>query len=177
MKKQEINDKLLENYQSFANYVVGLNDADFEFTNGEKWTAGQQLDHLCRSVNPLLQAFMMPKLVLGTMFGKADRESMSYNALVEKYQELLANGGKASGKFIPETINANQKETLRNNLLKAVESLIKKADKFSENDLDKYLLPHPLLGKLTLREMLCFTIYHAEHHHKATLRNLELETA
>jgi hypothetical protein len=25
-------------------------------------------------------------------------------------------------------------------------------------------LPHPLLGKLTLREMLYFTAYHADHH-------------
>jgi len=33
-----------------------------------------------------------------------------------------------------------------------------------EDDLDRVMLPHPLLGKLTLREMLFFTIYHVEHH-------------
>jgi hypothetical protein len=33
-----------------------------------------------------------------------------------------------------------------------------------EADLDRYLLPHPLLGKLTLREMLHFTLYHNYHH-------------
>ena len=32
------------------------------------------------------------------------------------------------------------------------------------DDLDKYVLPHPLLGKVTLREMLYFTIHHNEHH-------------
>jgi hypothetical protein len=151
MNKDEIIKNLLENYQAFANCINELSDADFEFSANEKWTAGQQLDHLCRSVNPLLQAFMMPKVVLGTMFGKADKQSMSYDVLVAKYQGLLANGGKASGKFIPETIGVNQKEMLRNNLLKAIESLTKKVAKFSENDLDKYLLPHPLIGKLTLR--------------------------
>ena len=31
-------------------------------------------------------------------------------------------------------------------------------------DLDVYILPHPLLGKVTLREMLYFTIHHNEHH-------------
>ena len=42
---------------------------------------------------------------------------------------------------------------------------------WSEKDLDKYKLPHPLLGKLTVREMLFFTIYHNEHHLKAMLKN------
>jgi hypothetical protein len=46
-------------------------------------------------------------------------------------------------------------------------------DKFSEAQLDEYVLPHPILGKLTIREMLYFTIYHATHHHLATLKNLE----
>ena len=174
MTKQEIIHKLIANHQAFAEFISSLSEPDFIISNDGKWTAGQQVDHLCRGVKPLLQGFMLPKVVIGTMFGKADRSSMDYDALVTKYRELLANGGKASGKFIPETINPHQKETLCNELLKMVESLSEKIDKFSEKDLDKYLLPHPLIGKLTVREMLYFTIYHAEHHHQATLRNLEL---
>jgi|SRR5882672_10633400 len=42
--------------------------------------------------------------------------------------------------------------------------LIAKIEKQSEADLDKYILLHPLLGKLILREMLYFTIHHNEHH-------------
>ena len=34
----------------------------------------------------------------------------------------------------------------------------------SQADLDRYRLPHPLLGKLTVREMLFFTVYHNYHH-------------
>ena len=33
-----------------------------------------------------------------------------------------------------------------------------------EEDLDRYLAPHPLLGKITLRELAYFTIYHTHHH-------------
>ncbi|MGH7601660.1 MAG: DinB family protein, partial [bacterium] len=36
--------------------------------------------------------------------------------------------------------------------------------RWDENSLDKYLLPHPLMGKLTIREMLFFTLYHDVHH-------------
>jgi hypothetical protein len=34
-------------------------------------------------------------------------------------------------------------------------------------------LPHPLLGKLTLREMIYFTIYHVQHHHKLVQNQLK----
>ena len=35
---------------------------------------------------------------------------------------------------------------------------------WSERALDRYRLPHPLLGRLTVREMLLFTLYHSVHH-------------
>lgn len=46
-------------------------------------------------------------------------------------------------------------------------------DSFTEKELDQYVLPHPLLGKLTLREMMFFTIYHVQHHEVLTKKNLE----
>ena len=46
------------------------------------------------------------------------------------------------------------------------------SDKFSEDEIDTYILPHPLLGKLTIREMIYFTIYHVEHHQNNTKQNL-----
>jgi len=36
--------------------------------------------------------------------------------------------------------------------------------KWSDKALDNYLLPHPLLGKMTVREILFFTLYHNLHH-------------
>ena len=49
------------------------------------------------------------------------------------------------------------------------DKFLKKLDSFEEDDLDKYLIPHPVLGKLTIREMLYFTICHTLHHHKAII--------
>ena len=43
---------------------------------------------------------------------------------------------------------------------------------WSESALDRYRLPHPLLGKLTVREMLLFTFYHHEHHANTVKRRL-----
>ena len=44
-----------------------------------------------------------------------------------------------------------------------------------EADLDRYLLPHPLLGKLTIREMLFFTLYHNYHHVQSLATRLHAE--
>lgn len=35
---------------------------------------------------------------------------------------------------------------------------------WSETQLDSYLLPHPVLGRVTVREMLMFTLFHFDHH-------------
>ena len=41
----------------------------------------------------------------------------------------------------------------------------------SEKNLDTLIIPHPLMGKMTIREILMWTAYHTEHHTK-TLQNL-----
>jgi hypothetical protein len=173
MNKQEISDNLIESHQKFAGFVAGLSEPDFMFAPAGKWTAGQQLDHILRGVSPVSTALVLPKLVARIMFGKAGRESIEYETLVENYRARLAAGSKASGRFVPPEIGFESRETMKNKLLKTVAELTGRLDKFSEAQLDEYILPHPILGKLTVREMLYFTIYHAGHHHQAALKNLE----
>lgn len=173
MTKQEIIQQLSDKHQTFANLVASLNDADFLFAPAEKWTAGQQIDHIVRSVTPVANVLKDPQAFFKLSFGKADRPSCDYHTLVQKYQEALTKGGKASGRFLPQVIASDQKQALKAQLLEEVAKLCSHLDNYTEGQLDEYILPHPLLGNLTIREMLYFTIYHVEHHQKATLRNLE----
>jgi hypothetical protein len=172
MNKQEIADKLTEDHRKFVDFAVGLNKADFMFAANKKWTAGQQLDHILRGVSPVKTALSLPKLVPQLLFGKAKRDSNNYEMLVKNYQEKLAAGSKASGRFIPPEIGFAGRESLSDKLLKTVANLTEKLDNFTEAQLDEYVLPHPILGKLTIREMLYFTIYHVEHHHQNAVKNL-----
>ena len=43
----------------------------------------------------------------------------------------------------------------------------------SEKDIDTYRAPHPLIGKLTVRELVYFSIYHVGHHHKSIQKLLK----
>lgn len=175
MNKQKIIGKLSENHEKFAEYVSNLGEQDFLFTPENKWTAGQQLDHIVRGVSPVKMALTLPKFVPQLLFGKANRNSMSYDELVAKYQGKLATGSKASGRFIPPQINFIQSKPLQNKLLTTVRGLCQKVENFNEEQLDEYILPHPILGKLTVREMLYFTIYHVEHHQLAVIKNLDAQ--
>ena len=172
MTKEEIKHKLRENHRTFADCIVSLSDKDFLFTTNDKWTAGQQLDHICRSAGALNKGMALPKFIIKLYIGKANRPSKDYDALVAKYKIKLEAGGRATGRFIPKPVLPDQKTMLKEKLLKTVDSLCRKVDRYDEKQLDYYILPHPLLGKLTVREMLYFTIHHAEHHLNNTLRNL-----
>ena len=82
----------------------------------------------------------------------------------QESEQFLGAGGKASKPFIPPIIKFEKKYELIKKYDEQKQKLISKIEKQSEVDLDKYILPHPLLGKVTLREMLYFTIHHNEHH-------------
>ena len=172
MDRKEIIGSLIEKHAQFAEYLKALSKKDFEYSPENKWSAGQQLDHICKSVDPLVKVLMLPKFVLKLWFGKSNRPSKNYDKLVEKYQSKLSEGGKAFGRFIPEIIEYPQKERLIQKLNQLIVSLEKRVNKFSEQELDTLILPHPLLGKLTLREMLYFTIYHVQHHHRLAINSL-----
>ena len=173
MNKQDIAALLIENHRQFADFVAGLNERDFLSAPAGKWSAGQHLEHIIRGVSPVRTALRLPTFVPRLLFGKADHTSVEYERLVENYHSGLAAGGKASGSFIPPEIGYDRRDSLRDKLMKTVGGLVKNINRFSEAQLDELVLPHPILGKLTMREMLYFTIYHADHHHKAAQRNLE----
>lgn len=173
MIKTELQHQLSDRHQAFVEAVLALSEADFLFAAPNKWSAGQQLEHIYRAVRPVTLAFVLPKFVLRLLIGKANRPSRNYDTLVNKYHEKLAAGGKASAPYIPKSVLFTQRKALKSKLLRSVITLNRSLNRYSEAELDSYLLPHPLLGKLTLREMLYFTMYHVEHHHKAVMLGLE----
>ena len=173
MERHELTDKLLKNHNSFIEYITSLTDIDFLHAQNEKWSAGQQLDHIFLSVKPLKQILGFRKILIRILFGKANRPSKSYDELSVKYKDKLQKGGRATGRFIPKKIGISQKTELVNSLTKAIQKLSNQIGSFSEQQLDDLILPHPLLGKITLREMIYFTIYHVAHHHEITRRNFK----
>lgn len=172
MTKKEIIESLALQHKLFSDRIYNLTDSEFLATKPNKWSSGQQLDHIVRAVTPLAKAFSIPKDAPNFIFGSTNRVSITYEEIVEKYQAALKNGGKATGRFLPDTIEISHKEILLEKLDEVLKLLNAKIDTFSETELNEFTVPHPLLGTLSLREMLYFTIYHVQHHHQLMLRYL-----
>ncbi len=172
MNIPEINRKLLENHRLFTDYIQSLSTDVFTLSRNQKWTPGQQLEHIRRSVQPLAQGFKLPKWLIKIIFGRSNRSGKTYEELIKKYHLKLKDGGRASGRFIPKEVTVPEKNKIIHTLESDLLSLTKNLNKFSEIEIDEIVLPHPLLGKLTIREMMYFTIYHVEHHMNLTKRNI-----
>ncbi len=173
MNKEEIIIQLQKTHQQFIETVLGLDDDAFMFAwQGEKWTAGQQLLHIYQSVAPLNKFLSAKATDIKTMFGIADNPSKNYAELVESYNTALGAGVTIASNFFPKSVELAEREAIIEKLKMAVSTLTSLTAVFSEQEIEEISVPHPLLGKLTLREMLYFTIHHATHHHKMT--NLSL---
>ncbi len=173
MEKEAMIALLQQNYAQLVAQVSQLDDRALLHAPTEKWNALQQVDHLIKSVAPVNMAFGLPSFVLSWRFGVANRPSRSYDALVDRYHIKLQAGGRASAAFVPPPeIAAIEKEKLLLQLNKVVNQLVRRTAKYKDFALDKYILPHPLLGMITLREMIYFTAYHASHHGKSIQHGL-----
>lgn len=164
MKREEIIERLKTAYGQYTEYVKELTEDEFEFASQGKWSAGQQTEHLIKSTKPLLNGLGLPRFVLKSKFGKANRPSRSYEELVDRYKDKLDQGGQATSPYIPGKVSAKSQTKLSAELMDIIDKMCRKIEKWSEEQLDEYILPHPLLGKVTTREMLYFTIHHAKHH-------------
>lgn len=165
MIKAEIQKLLIENYASFLATLRPMPDIQAHMAAPGKWSPAQQAEHLVKSVRPVTLAFSLPKFVLPLVFGRSNRPSRSFDDLIARYHAKLAAGGRASRPFVPDV--PGDLDAVYRRLGKTVDRLSQRVNRFSEQELDTLLLPHPLLGKLTLREMLYFTAYHAKHHQHA----------
>lgn len=165
MNRVEIRAKLVETYASFNAFLSDLSEDEFEYAPPGKWNAGQQAEHLIKSTKPLLSGLGVPKMMISVQFGKANRPSKTYPELVERYQEKLAdNNGPGPATFAPGRVAFSDVQKLVRTQKEIIEKIVGKLDNWSGKDMDKYVFPHPLLGKVTVREMMYFTIYHADHH-------------
>ena len=147
--KPYISNNIIESVQTFNQLIQELDADEFERSVDGKWSAGQDLAHLIKTVKIIGLAFILPKFLLKFLFGKANRPSRSPEELYEKYKGSLAQGGKAPAAFIPKKVRYAQADGLLQQHEYYGNQLIKRLNKISEEDLDTYLLPHPLIGKIT----------------------------
>lgn len=160
--KQSIQASIRDAFDSVVRKVEGLSEERaFQHVIIDKWSIAEQLIHLNVAAQALGTALGMPKIAIRA-FGSSDKGSRSYDELVAFYKEKLKDIPPTTG-FEPERRGKSWDE-IRDKWSSMSALYEKNIDRWSEKELDKRQLPHPLMGKITLREMLFFTHYHTLHH-------------
>ncbi len=168
MDKELIADLLEEKNQALINFFEKQSPEKWTQGPKGKWTSGQQAFHLLQCLKPLNDALSMPKYLLRFKFGKYKGEIRSFETIAKDYQEQLkaANGFiyKPSQNMTVPTLK--DKNYILNRLQMENKKLQYKTKRISDTNLDTVYLPHPLMGKIPVRELIMWTAYHLEHHIK-----------
>lgn len=149
-------------------YWHALSPEEFVEPMGTAWSPADHVRHLTKSLQPVTSAMRMPKVALRLMFGTSSAMSRGYPEIVARYHEALRNGGKA-GRYGPEprgdvTDAADYRRQVLAEHHEIVDALATEVVNWSHAHIDALRLPHPLLGKLTVREMTLWSLYHNLHH-------------
>jgi hypothetical protein len=168
MHKDEIVLLLEQKHQTLLSFLESQDSENWKRGPEGKWTSGQQALHLLQSIKPLNDALSMPKFILRYKFGKANREVRDFQTVINRYQERLkdAQGLTFKGSRNMKVPSLNEKHYILNRLQIENKKLQSKTLKWSDNQLDTYILPHPLMGKMPVREIIMWTAHHIEHHTK-----------
>jgi hypothetical protein len=156
----------------FNAIIAGLDDGAFERNAGGKWSAGQDLQHLVRILRIINIVYALPLFILRILFGKSDQGSRDNHVIAKKYKEAMALAVKAPAPFVPGTVRAKERDALLSAHLQLGERLCRRIETMSEHSLDTYRMPHPVMGKVTLREMIVLTYLHTDHHAEITKRKV-----
>jgi len=166
MDKKEISILLEEKHRQLFDWLQIQSKDRWLFAPENKWTVGQHILHLVNSIKLLNKALNYPKFIIKYKFGTNNRENRNYVYIVSNYQnKLIQNQDKA--KAFNKSLKiptASEKENLLTQLQIQNKKLQYKTNKISDKNLDTLLIPHPLMGRMTIREIIMWTAYHTQHH-------------
>ncbi len=166
MDKENIIQRLEETHQKLIQWLENHSDDQWMKGPEGKWTTGQHILHLDISSKLLNKALGYPKFLIKYKFGTNNRDPRTYETVAKRYDERLAESQEKAKAFnkdlkIPEI---KDKKHLMSSLQIQSKKLQYKTRKLKEKHLDTLLLPHPLLGRMTLREIIMWTDHHVKHH-------------
>ena len=169
MQKDSIIELLETKHKALFQWLENHDDDKWDKGPEGKWTTGQHILHLLQSIYKLNYALSFPKFILRYKFGVANRHVRDYDTVVNRYHDKLkkANGATFGPSRNMKVPKLNDKSYLIDRIKTENKKLQYKTRKWSDKQLDTLILPHPLIGKMPVREIIMWTAYHVEHHTKS----------
>lgn len=166
MDKKEITTLLENKHQELFQWLAEQPLDKWEQGPESRWTSGQHILHLVNSIQMLNKALRVPKFLLKRKFGVANRPVRSYQEVAKRYDDRLSENQSRAREFNKglRMPTLKEKERLITKLQIQNKKLQYKTNKWSDKHLDTLLLPHPLMGRMIVREIIMWTAHHTTHH-------------
>lgn len=168
MSQPDIVESLQRLHAESDTYLSALPLDTFVRPQGRKWSPADHVRHLSKATYPLVRALSLPRALLFLRFGIQFRPSRPFSQIRAVYREQL-DAGATAGRFapapqpVPPDARAWREDVMMS-WRSAASALHAGIRLWPESSLDRFRLPHPVLGRLSVREMLFFTLYHNAHH-------------
>lgn len=148
----------------FSQLAAPLTEEQFVNQPNGRWSVGDTVQHLYLSARPVLRLMGGPREVFA-QWGEAEGSARSYEELAQTYKQVLGKGLKAPASFSPRPADVPaDKATVLARLSDTYLEMANQLTGWSEAELDRYQMPHPALGLISVREMLYFIGVHTRHH-------------
>ena len=174
----EIKAALTEVLDQIGQFITANTSGTLHAKPTDKWSIAEELMHLAKANQGSSVAFCQPTDKLPP----TAHEPRGYEAIAAQYRERSQTiGVKAPPKLIPgDEVLQLTVEQCQSQFASASEALLHSLNNWAEEGLDAVTVwKHPLLGPVTAREMLLFTVFHNRHHLASLhekLRSAEIST-
>lgn len=143
------------------------------------WRPVDDLRHLTLATEALSRALTLEGRELEERWGRAEATSRPCPEVARSARKALEGGATSPEPMIPEGAGEAPVDvrSVLDGWREAAARLEALEVRWDGAELDRYRVPHPFLGLLTLREWLCFNHVHARHHLRVAAGRLGREVA
>jgi hypothetical protein len=171
MTQSELVQALEVRHQEVGDYFLSLSEATFLADTAPKWNPAQHLIHLTRANSRIAQGFQARDALPNNDSGQAKSYEVVRETYIAALQQAPSELLEKNGAAVQVEANSSQQQILEAYRQAAI-GLRQAIQTWTEADLDAKAMPHPLLGLLSVREMLEFALYHDLHHLEGVRKTL-----
>ena len=169
-----LNERLEAAVNSCLTAATSVSDTIFFDNSDGKWSIAENLTHLDVSAKRLAGAMSLSKEDLVAKFGTATKSSRACEEIPTVYYATASQRAIVAPKAFAVVQTADMtRASVVEGYAKSHAFLAAILANFTEEELELYQIPHPLLGFLTIREMIYFTVFHIGHHQKAVDKKIK----
>ena len=164
LNKTEILQQLQLRFDQVNDLIDNTSDSILQQPRGDKWSIAQLVHHMILTTASVGSMLKYSPEMIKMRFGLPEHPFRNYEEAMQHIKSFFEKPAKAPEKYSPKSDAKLDRASLKNDWNSIFPKFEERLSKWNEEDLDKYVVPHPLMEKITIREHLYVAIFHIDLH-------------